>query len=61
MNFTAHHAAHGQIVTGLLYVEQEAADLHGHLNTVEAPLNSLDEKELCPGSAALDALNASLR
>ena len=61
MNFTAHHASQGQIVTGLLYVEQDAADLHSHLNTVEAPLNSLGEKELCPGSAALDALNASLR
>jgi 2-oxoglutarate ferredoxin oxidoreductase subunit beta len=48
-------------VTGLLYVEQDASDLHGHLNTVEAPLNALGEKELCPGSAALDKINASLR
>ena len=36
-------------------------DLHGHLNTVDAPLNALGEKELCPGSAALDKINASLR
>src|SRR3974390_2008305 len=61
MNFIAHHAAQGQIVTGLLYVEQDASDLHGHLNTVDAPLNALGEKELCPGSAALDKINASLR
>ena len=61
MNFTAHHAALGQIVTGLLYVEQDASDLHGHLNTVEPPLNALGEKELCPGSTALDKINASLR
>ena len=61
MNFTAHHAALGQIVTGLLYVEQDASDLHGHLNTVDASLNALGEKELCPGSAALDKINASLR
>jgi len=61
MNFIQHHAAKGQIVTGLLYVEEESADLHGHLNTVEAPLNALGEKELCPGSAALDKINASLR
>jgi 2-oxoglutarate/2-oxoacid ferredoxin oxidoreductase subunit beta len=60
-NFTQHHAAKGQIVTGLLYVEQESDDLHGHLNTVDAPLNALGEKELCPGSAALDKINASLR
>jgi len=60
-NFIQHHAAKGQIVTGLLYVEQDSGDLHGHLNTVDAPLNTLGEKELCPGSAALDKINASLR
>jgi 2-oxoglutarate/2-oxoacid ferredoxin oxidoreductase subunit beta len=61
MSFLHHHAAKGQIVTGLLYVAPETQDLHGHLATVEAPLNSLGEKELCPGSAALDKFNASLR
>ena len=61
MSFLQHHAAKGQIVTGLLYVAAEAEDLHGHLNTVDAPLNTLGEKELCPGSAALDKINASLR
>jgi 2-oxoglutarate ferredoxin oxidoreductase subunit beta len=61
MSFIQHHAAKGQVVTGLLYVEQESDDLHGHLNTVTAPLNALNEKELCPGSAALDKINASLR
>ena len=61
MNFTAQHAAQGQIVTGLLYVEADASDLHGHLNTVETPLNALGEKELCPGSAALERINGSLR
>jgi len=61
MNFLAHHAANGQIVTGLLYVAAEAEDLHNHLNTVETPQNALGEAELCPGSAALDNFNASLR
>jgi 2-oxoglutarate ferredoxin oxidoreductase subunit beta len=28
---------------------------------VDAPLNSLGEKELCPGSATLEKINASLR
>ena len=36
-------------------------DLHVHLNTVEKPLNALDESELIPGSAALEKFNASLR
>jgi len=61
MNFLAQHAAKGQIVTGLLYVESEPEDLHQHLNTVEAPLNKLNEQELCPGSATLDKINAGLR
>ncbi|HWX83060.1 MAG TPA: 2-oxoacid:ferredoxin oxidoreductase subunit beta [Xanthobacteraceae bacterium] len=61
MAFLQKHAAKGQVVTGLLYVDAEAEDLHSHLNTVAAPLNSLGEKELCPGSAALEKINASLR
>jgi len=61
MSFLHQHAAKGQIVTGLLYVESEPADLHSHLNTVEAPLNTLGEKTLCPGSAALEKINAALR
>ncbi|HTU54330.1 MAG TPA: 2-oxoacid:ferredoxin oxidoreductase subunit beta [Acetobacteraceae bacterium] len=51
----------GEIVTGLLYVRPDAADLHDTLNTVAAPLASLGDAELNPGSAALMALNASLR
>jgi len=61
MNFLQRHAAIGQIVTGLLYVDPEPEDLHRNLDTVEAPLNSLSEAELCPGSATLEKINASLR
>jgi 2-oxoglutarate/2-oxoacid ferredoxin oxidoreductase subunit beta len=61
MSFLHQHAAKGQVVTGLLYVAPDADDLHGHLDTVAVPLNTLGEKELCPGSAALDKFNASLR
>jgi 2-oxoglutarate ferredoxin oxidoreductase subunit beta len=61
MAFLQKHAAKGQVVTGLLYVDAEAEDLHSHLDTVAAPLNTLGEKELCPGSATLEKINASLR
>src|SRR5579871_2052422 len=61
MNFLQLHAAQGQIVTGVLYLDREAEDLHHHLNTTEMPLNALSEKELCPGSAALEKINASMR
>ena len=61
MTFLQRHAAKGQIVTGLLYIDPEADDLHAHLNTVDTPLNALGSGQLCPGSAALDKINASLR
>jgi 2-oxoglutarate ferredoxin oxidoreductase subunit beta len=61
MAFLQKHAANGQIVTGLLYVEPEAEDLHNHLNTVDTPLNKLEARDLCPGSAVLEKINASLR
>jgi 2-oxoglutarate ferredoxin oxidoreductase subunit beta len=35
--------------------------MHAHIKTVKTPLKELDEAALCPGSAALDKLNASLR
>jgi len=60
MSHIAAHDARGEILTGLLYVDAGAADLHEHLKTVSAPLNSLGERELCPGAAALAAINAEL-
>jgi len=53
--------ARGEVVTGLLYVESDATDLHDALNTSLRPLNSLDEAALCPGEAVLARINASLR
>jgi 2-oxoglutarate/2-oxoacid ferredoxin oxidoreductase subunit beta len=61
LNYLQERQALGEVVTGLLYVDPEPHDLHDHLNTVDVPLNKLNEKELCPGSAALEKLNASLR
>jgi 2-oxoglutarate ferredoxin oxidoreductase subunit beta len=55
------HHARGEIVTGLLFVDPEAGDLHDHLHTVHKPLNQLTDQELVPGSAALAAINDSLR
>ncbi len=51
----------GEIVTGLLYVSTDAPALHDALNTSHAPLNTLDERALCPGIDVLDKINAGLR
>ncbi|HWI39293.1 MAG TPA: 2-oxoacid:ferredoxin oxidoreductase subunit beta [Burkholderiales bacterium] len=57
----ARAAEKGEVLTGLLYVSPEAEDLHAHLNTDKRPFNKLGAKELCPGSALLDKINAALR
>jgi len=51
----------GEILTGLLYMDNNSSDLHDILQTSEGPLNSLSKDDLCPGSDALAELNASLR
>ncbi|MCK9368105.1 MAG: 2-oxoacid:ferredoxin oxidoreductase subunit beta [Metallibacterium scheffleri] len=61
MNYLQAHQAKGEVVTGLLYVDPEARDLHAHLDTVDAPFNTLGERELCPGAGVLEKINAGLR
>jgi 2-oxoglutarate ferredoxin oxidoreductase subunit beta len=61
MSFMQRHQAAGEIVTGLLYVDPDSQELHDRLDTVERPLNALNEPDLCPGSAALAKVNANLR
>ena len=61
MDYITRHHAKGEVVTGLLYVDPDADDLHGYLGTAGKPLNEMAEPDLCPGSAALDRLNTSLR
>jgi len=61
MAYMSQHAARGEVVTGLLYVDPLATDLHTALNTSDKPLNSLEVADLCPGGAVLEKVNASLR
>ncbi len=61
MNYLQEHKARGEIVTGLLYVDPDADDLHSFLDSVDEPLNTLSDAALVPGAAALAKLNASLR
>jgi 2-oxoglutarate ferredoxin oxidoreductase subunit beta len=61
MNYIQRHEAKGEVVTGLLFVDAQAHDLHEHLRTVATPLNQLDERALCPGGVTLGKINAALR
>ena len=55
------HQAKGEIVTGLLFVDPDAGDLHDRIGTPKTAMNRLDEVALCPGGAMLERINASLR
>ena len=43
----------GEIVTGLLYIDEQSSDLHELGNTTERPLTQVPYSKLSPGSAAL--------
>ncbi|RLA57647.1 MAG: 2-oxoacid:ferredoxin oxidoreductase subunit beta, partial [Gammaproteobacteria bacterium] len=55
------HRSDGSILTGLIYMDKNAHDLHEMLETSQRPLNELEEADLCPGNRMLVNINASLR
>ena len=55
------YAVENKVLTGLIYVDPQAPDLHSMMATSSAPLNSLAEDVLCPGSEVLEGINQSLR
>ena len=61
LTYMQQRAAHGEIVTGLLYVDPDPQDLHAHLNTIDTPLNMMETADLVPGQAMLDKINAGFR
>ena len=56
-----------EVATGLLYVEEaprdgtDAVDFHGIQGTVDEPLARYPYEDLCPGSEALERLQARFR
>jgi 2-oxoglutarate/2-oxoacid ferredoxin oxidoreductase subunit beta len=61
LGYLAKKAAEGEIVTGLLFVDPDASDLHDAMNTVTCPLNKLEDAELIPPLSALEKINAGFR
>ena len=51
----------GEIATGLLYVDENAPDVHELNNTTEQALNSVPFDRLCPGSDELARMQQSFR
>ena len=61
VHYVQSRQAEGEVVTGLLYVDPDASDCHEVLDTVQRPLNELQEVDLCPGNGALGRINESFR
>jgi 2-oxoglutarate ferredoxin oxidoreductase subunit beta len=54
--YVREHQARGEVVTGLLHIDETAADMHDVSGTVDTPLVEVPFEQLCPGSAALAGL-----
>lgn len=61
MNAVLNAKAKNEILTGLLYVNPDAHDLHYMIQTSDIPLNTLGKDVLCPGSEMLKEINEGLR
>jgi 2-oxoglutarate ferredoxin oxidoreductase subunit beta len=55
------HQGKGEMVTGLLYIDETVPDLHEMNQTTDVPLTKLGFDKLCPGAAALDRLQEDFR
>jgi 2-oxoglutarate ferredoxin oxidoreductase subunit beta len=55
------HQQQGEVVTGLLYIEEGVPDMHAQNATVSSPLVDLPFEDLCPGADALDQLQENFR
>ncbi len=61
LDYIRSHHRKGEIVTGLLYIDESEPDMHDINHTIAAPLCTLDFKTLCPGSEALAILQQRFR
>ena len=51
----------GEVVTGLLYIDEGSQDMHGQTGTVAEPLTTMPYESLCPGNDELQKLQARFR
>ncbi len=60
-SYIREHQLKGQVVTGLLYINEAATDFHQRSETTEVPLVNLPYERLHPGSAGLEQFQRDLR
>jgi 2-oxoglutarate ferredoxin oxidoreductase subunit beta len=60
-SYLQEHHERGEIVTGLLYLDESVEDLHEMNNTSQVPLAHLPYEKLCPGAEELARLQEGFR
>ena len=60
-NYLMDQQGQGNVVTGLLYVDETVPDVHELANTSELPLSQIPFEALCPGAATLEKLQNEFR
>ncbi len=60
-SYLSERQSKGEILTGLLFVDETVNDLHEMNNTSETPLSQIKFEKLCPGAAELDRLQDDFR
>ena len=60
-NYLQEQQGQGNVVTGLLYVDESAPDMHELANSTEVPLSQIPFEALCPGAATLERLQEEFR
>jgi len=61
LDFMEAHRARAEVVTGLLYIDEELPTFHDIAGTASQPLTSFDCRELSPGAEALAEFQKGLR
>ena len=61
LGYLERHRRHGEVVTGLLFIDQNVPDMHEQSRTVMAPMKDLAFEDLNPGRVALAELQKGMK
>ena len=61
MDYLEEHQGKGEVVTGLLYLDESVPDMHEMNKTTGIALTKVPYQKLCPGAAALHRLQEDFR
>jgi 2-oxoglutarate ferredoxin oxidoreductase subunit beta len=60
-DYLSRHQAEGEIVTGLLFIDESRPDMHEVQSLPDQPLNALAYDKLNPGQKVLDSIQDRFR